>query len=106
MGGDSITTSGLIYDSDGNHTYLRDNRGQKQWKRVQRRLNQALDAIAARSDQPAPALLVEVMAMGESSDANFPEIYADLFGKRTFDNPEGGWLFEVFNSFGWPDFLG
>ena len=106
MGGDSITTSGLIYDSDGNHTYLRDNRGQKQWKRVQRRLNQALDAIAARSDQPAAALLVEVMAMGESSDANFPEIYADLFGKRTFDNRDGGWSYEVFNSFGLPDSLG
>ena len=28
-GSDSITTSGLIYDSDGNHTYLRNNRGQK-----------------------------------------------------------------------------
>ena len=30
------------------------------------------------------------MAMGESSDASFPAIYADLFGKRTFDNQK--WL--------------
>ena len=49
---------------------------------------------------------MEVMAMGESSDANFPAIYADLFGNRTFDNSKGGWSYEVFNSFGLPDFLG
>ena len=106
LGGDSITTSGLIYDADGNHTFLENNRGQKQWKKMQRQLNQALDSIAARSDNPAEALQVEVMAMGESSDANFPAIYADLFGNRTFDNSTGGWSYDVFNSFGLPDFLG
>ena len=106
LGGDSITTSGLIYDADGNNTFLENNRGQKQWKQMQRQLNKALDSIAARSDNPAEALQVEVMAMGESSDANFPAIYADLFGNRTFDNSKGGWSYEVFNSFGLPDFLG
>ena len=79
LGGDAITTSGLIYDADGNHTFLENNRGQKQWKQMQRQLNKALDSIAARSDNPAEALQVEVMAMGESSDADFPAIYADLF---------------------------
>ncbi len=73
---------------------------------MQRQLNRALNSIAARSDNPAEALQVEVMAMGESSDANFPAIYADLFGERTFDNSKGGWSYEVFNSFGLPDFLG
>ena len=106
LGGDPITTSGLIYDADGNHTFLENNRGQKQWKQMQRQLNKALDSIAARSDNPAEALRVEVMAMGESSDVNFPAIYADLFGNRTFDNSQGGWRYEVFNSFGLPDFLG
>ena len=91
LGGDSITTSGLAYDADGNHTFLENNRGQKQWKQMQRQLNKALDSIATRSDNPAEALQVEVMAMGESSDANFPAIYADLFGNRTFDNSKGGW---------------
>jgi hypothetical protein len=106
LGGDSITTSGLAYDADGNHTFLENNRGQKQWKQMQRQLNKALDSIAARSDNPAEALQVEVMAMGDGSDANFPAIYADLFGNRTFDNSTGGWSYDVFNSFGLPDFLG
>ena len=44
--------------------------------------------------------------MGESSDADFPAIYADLFGQRILDNRDGGWTYEVFKSFGLPDFLG
>jgi hypothetical protein len=106
LGGDAITSSGLIYDADGNPTFLRDNSGQKVWKQMQRSINQSLDSIAAKSSNPSEALQVEVMAMGESSDANFPAIYADLFGNRTFDNSKGGWSYEVFNSFGLPDFLG
>ena len=73
---------------------------------MQRQLNKALDAIAGLSESPSDALQVEVIAMGESSDADFPAIYADLFGQRTFDNRDGGWTYEVFNSFGLPDFLG
>jgi hypothetical protein len=106
LGGDAITTSGLIYDADGNPTFLRDNSGQKVWKQMQRSINQSLDSIAAKFSNPSEALQVEVMAMGESSDANFPAIYADLFGNRTFDNSKGGWSYDVFNSFGLPDFFG
>ena len=107
LGGYAVTTSGLIYDLDGNPTYLENNAGKQEWKQMQRKLNKALDAIAAKSSDPASqALQVEVMAMGESSDADFPVIYDDLFGKRTFDNSEGGWSYEVFNSFRLPDFLG
>ena len=40
------------------------------------------------------------MAMSKSGDADFRAIYADLFGKRTFDPNDGGWGYEVFNSFG------
>ncbi len=108
LGGDAITSSGLIYDQEGNATYLENNAGKKQWKKMQRKLNKALDAIAAMSSNPAElALQVEVMAMGESTDADFPAIYDDLFGKRTFDNSDGGWSYQVFNSFAdLPDFLG
>ena len=108
LGGDAITSSGLIYDQEGNATYLENNAGKKQWKKMQRKLNKALDAIAAKSSNSAElALQVEVMAMGEGSDADFPAIYDDLFGKRTFDNSDGGWSYEVFNSFAdLPDFLG
>ena len=106
--GVAVTSSGLIYDQEGNPTYLENNAGRKQWKQMQRKLNNALDAIAGKSSDPADqALQVEVMAMGESSDADFPAIYADLFGKQTFDNRDGGWSYEVFNSFdNLPDFLG
>ena len=38
------------------------------------------------------------MGMGESSDANFPAIYADLFDERTFDPSQGGWGYQQFNS--------
>ena len=62
--------------------------------------------VADQSCSQIQALQVEVMAMGESSDTDFPAIYDDLFGKRTFDNSEGGWSYEVFNSFRLPDFLG
>jgi hypothetical protein len=106
LGGDAITSSGLIYDSDGKATFLENNAGKEEWKQMQRQLNKALDAIAAKSNNPADqAVQVEVMAMGESSDADFPAIYADLFGERTFD-PNRDWSYEVFNSFGLPDFLG
>ena len=72
--------------------------GQKQWKQMQRQLNKALDAIAGLSESPSDALQVEVMAMGESSDADFPAIYADLFDERTFDPSQGGWGYQQFNS--------
>jgi hypothetical protein len=48
---------------------------------------------------------VEVMAMGESSHANFPEIDGDLLGTYTFIC-DGGWSFRVFNSFGLTGSLG
>ena len=38
------------------------------------------------------------MGMGESTDADFPAIYADLFGERTFDPSQGGWAYQQFNS--------
>ena len=38
------------------------------------------------------------MGMGESTDADFPAIYADLFDERTFDLSQGGWGYQQFNS--------
>ena len=106
LGGDAITTSGLIYDVDGNHQLLKDNNGAMPWRRMQRQLNRVLDRIAAKSDVPESAVQVQVMGMGESSDANFPAIYSDLFGERTFDNRKGGWSYEYLTSYGLPEFAG
>ena len=38
------------------------------------------------------------MGMGESTDADFPAIYADLFDERTFDPSQGGWGYQQLNS--------
>lgn len=40
------------------------------------------------------------------SDADFPAIYADLFGERTFNNSKGGWGYDYFTSYALPDFIG
>jgi len=109
LGGDPITSSGLIYDMDGIPTYLENNAGRQEWKQMQKKLNKALDVIATKNNNPADqALQVEVMAMGDdTSDADFPAIYADLFGERTFDNSVGGWSYEVFTSLNdLPDLVG
>ena len=109
LGGDPITSSGLIYDMGGKPTYLENNAGRKEWKQMQKKLNKALDVIATKNNNPADqALQVEVMAMGDdTSDADFPAIYADLFSERTFDNSSGGWSYEVFTSLkDLPDLVG
>ena len=46
------------------------------------------------------------MGMGESTDADFPAIYADLFEERTFDSRKGGWSHESQDSYGLQEFEG
>ena len=106
LGGDAITTSGLIYDVEGNHQFLEGNDGTKPWRRMQRKLNAALDRIAAKADDSGSAVQVEVMGMGDGTDADYPAIYADLFGERTFDKSNGGWSYDYLTSYGLPEFLG
>ena len=106
LGGDAITTSGLNYDANGNHRFLRNNQGKNEWLRVQDRLNDTLDALAAQGNHPDYRVQVSVVGMGDSKEANFPAIYADLFGERTFDNSNGGWGYEYFTSYELPDFVG
>ena len=106
MGGDNITTSGLNYDSNGNHRFLLNNVGKREWLQMQGRLNASLAAIAAQAESAAPPLQVSVVGMGDGTDADFPEIYADLFGERTFDPSKGGWDYDYFTSYALPDFVG
>ena len=65
---------------------------------MQRQLNRVLNRIAPKGDVSKPFVEVQVMGMGESTDADFPAIYADLFGERTFDPSQGGWAYQQFNS--------
>ena len=104
LGGDAITTSGLIYDRQGNHQLLKDNNGGQPWRSMQRELNAVLDRIAAKGNDPRNTVQVEVMGMGDSTEVDFPAIYGDLFGERTFDNRSGGWSYEYLTSYGLPEF--
>ena len=106
LGGDPITTSGLLYDAKGNHRFLRNNAGKREWLKMQERLNDTLDAIAAQADSAETQLQVSVVGMGDGTDADFPAIYADLFGERTFDPSKGGWDYDYFTSYALPDFVG
>ena len=106
LGGDAITTSGLNYDNEGNHSFLRNNVGKREWLQMQDRLNDTLDAIAAQAVSAEHQLQVSVVGMGDGTDADFPAIYADLFGERTFINSKGGWDYDYFTSYALPDFVG
>ena len=106
LGRDAITTSGLIYSNDGKALFLNNNEGEQQWSAMQNRLNATLDAIAAQQSHPDYRLQVSVLGMGDGSDANFPAIYSDLFGLRTFNNSKGGWSYDYFTSYALPDFVG
>ena len=107
MGGDNnITTSGPNYDSNGNHRFLLNNVGKREWLQMQGRLNDSLDAIAEQTESAETQLQVSVVGMGDGTDADFPAIYADLFGERTFDPSKGGWDYDYFTSYALPDFVG
>ena len=106
LGGDLITTSGLIYNLAGDNTFLNNNEGEQQWTDMQNRLNATLDAIAAQQADPSNRLQVSVLGMGDGSDADFPSIYNDLFGLRTFNNTASGWSYDYFTSYALPDFIG
>ena len=76
------------------------------WLTMQRQLNAVLDCAAARGDDPFRDMQIELMGVGNDTDADFPAIYADLFGKQTFDNSDGGWGYDYLTSFGLPEFGG
>ena len=56
--------------------------------------------------QRAIDLEVDVVAMGDDTDADFPAIYGDLFSDKTFDPSSGGWIYAVQDSYGLPEFDG
>lgn len=106
LGGDPITSSGLIYDASGQPTFLNDNSGDKPWKIMQRRLNAALDQIDRQSASRLDGVEVEVVATGDGTDADFPTIYDNLFRDQTFNPENGGWSYSLQTSYGLPEFSG
>ena len=47
---------------------------------------------------------VEVVSMGDDTDADFPAIYGDLFEEQTLDPANGGWRYDTETSYYLPDF--
>ena len=93
LGGEEITTSGLLYDTKGRPHFMKNNDGDYQWKRMQRDLNEVLDDIASVVENPEKQVKVQAFGLGERSHSELSAIHKDLFGKRTFDNNNGGWSY-------------
>ena len=51
-------------------------------------------------------LELDVVAMGDDTDADFPAIYGDLFSDKTFETSSGGRSYAVQTSYGLPEFGG
>lgn len=93
LGGEEITTSGLLYDAKGAPHYMKNNNGDYQWKTMQKGLNQVLDDISNVLEDPEKQLQVQAIGIGERSHSELSEIHKDLFGERIFDNKNGGWSY-------------
>jgi hypothetical protein len=91
LGQEAITTSGLLYDNEGNPHYFKNNKGQRQWKRMQKDLNTALDRLADQSMNPTSDVNVNLYGLNETSNASLDKIYQDLFSNQTFNNSSGDW---------------
>ena len=105
LGGDAVTSAGLLYDNAGNPVFIADNSGTQQWTPMQADLNRALDLLASGADDPLAQVQVRAVGLGDGSEANFPAIYNDLLGLQTF-NGDAAWSYDYANSFRLPEFLG
>ena len=91
LGGEEITTSGLLYDKAGKPHYITNNDGKLQWKQMRRDLNKALDNISSEVIDPKQQIRVEIIGLGERSHAKLSTIHKDLFENQTFNNMNGKW---------------
>ena len=106
LGGDPITASGLLYNSDGDWRYVPDNNGVRQWPKTRRKLNNSLDQLADGLNDPSLQLQVEAIGLGDDVGIDFEQIYDNLFNEQTFDNSESSWSYDIYNSSDLPAFLG
>ena len=105
LGGDAISSSGLLYDNNGNAVLIAGNDGTELWPVMQGQLNAVLDQLASGMTDPASQLQVRAIGTGDGSEANFPAIYGDLLGNRLF-NSDGSWSYDWSGSYELPDFAG
>ena len=105
LGGDAITSAGLLYDNDGKAVLVPGNDGIERWPLMQEQLNATLNDLGSVLTNPFTQLRVRAIGMGDNSGANFPAIYSDLFGSRSFST-DAPWSYEWAGSYRLPDFLG
>ena len=92
LGKEDITTSGLLYDTEGNPNFFKNNQGQWQWKEMQNDLNAALDLLASYSADPSE-IQINAYGLNNTGSTSLAATYQDLFSNQTFDNTAGGWSY-------------
>ena len=105
LGGDAISSSGLLYDNNGTPVLIAGNDGVQLWPVMQGQLNGALDQLASGMADPASQLQVRAIGTGDGSETNFPAIYGDLLANRLFSSG-GSWSYDWSGSYQLPDFAG
>ena len=92
LGREDITTSGLLYDSEGNPHFFKNNQGEWQWKEMQNDLNAALDRLADYSADPTK-IQVNAYGLNNASSTSLTATYQDLFSNQSFDNSSSNWSY-------------
>ena len=82
-----------LYDNEGNPHYFKNNKGQRQWKRMQKDLNTALDQLADQSMNPTSDVKVNLYGLNDSSNSSLAKIYQNLFDEQIFNNSASNWSY-------------
>ena len=93
LGQEDITTSGLLYDNNGKPQHLKNNKGQWQWKQMQKDLNASLDRLADQSTNPMSDIQIKLYGLDDTSNSSLSNVYQDLFAEQTFNNSSSNWSY-------------
>lgn len=86
LGGEDITTSGLLYNTEGKPHFFKNNQGEWQWNEMQSDLNAALNLLANHS-----TIKVNAYGLNNTGSTTINTTYQDLFSNQTFDNSSSTW---------------
>ena len=92
LGKEDITTSGLLYDNEGNPHFFKNNQGEWQWKEMQKDLNAALDRLATYATDPT-TIQVNAYGLNNTGSTSLNATYQDLFSNQSFDNSSSNWSY-------------
>jgi hypothetical protein len=72
---------------------LKNNKGQWQWKQMQKDLNASLDQLADQSTNPMTDVQVKLYGLDDTSNTSLSNVYQDLFTEQTFNNSSSNWSY-------------